>query len=259
MRPPFPGMDPWLEHPDIWPDVHNSLIAAIRDDIAPRVAPRYYVSLETRTYLVLPDEDEAVVMRPDPAITPLRPSSESVLPSAPKPTGVLELDVEIKTRRKERVHHWFLEVRGAGAKGRLVTIIEVLSPANKLHHHGREQYERKRERVLRSRTNLVEIDLLRAGVPLPLRRPVPPSDYRILISRQNDRPKARLLTFSVRQPIPVVSIPLLKEDPDVPLDLGAVLHGLYDRARFDPRLDYQGRPEPPLMESDTAWAQGFLG
>lgn len=255
-------MDPWLEHPDIWPDVHNRLIAAIADDLVPRVAPKYYVSLETRTYLVLPnDDDDDVVMRPDLAITPRRPASESAAPPAPTaaPAGVLELDVEIKTRRADRVPHWFLEVRGAGARGRLVTIIEVLSPANKLHHHGREQYERKRERVLRSRTSLVEIDLLRAGVPLPLRRPVPASDYRVLISRQSDRPKARLLTFSMRQAIPVVSIPLLPGDADVPLDLGAVLHGLYDRARFDLRLDYQGRPEPPLLESDTAWARGFLG
>ena len=26
MRPQFPGMDPWLERPDLWPDVHNGLI-----------------------------------------------------------------------------------------------------------------------------------------------------------------------------------------------------------------------------------------
>ncbi len=34
MRPQFPGMDPWLEHPDLWPDVHNSLITAIRDELS---------------------------------------------------------------------------------------------------------------------------------------------------------------------------------------------------------------------------------
>src|SRR5271165_3942085 len=50
MRPPFLGMDPWLEHPAIWPDVHNRLIAAIADELTPRVAPRYYLGLEQRIY-----------------------------------------------------------------------------------------------------------------------------------------------------------------------------------------------------------------
>ena len=52
MRPPFPGMDPWLEHPAIWPDVHNRLITAIADDLTPRLAPRYFVGIEQRVYLL---------------------------------------------------------------------------------------------------------------------------------------------------------------------------------------------------------------
>jgi hypothetical protein len=39
----FPGMDPYLEHPSLWPDVHNSLIIAVRDTLAAQLAPRYYV------------------------------------------------------------------------------------------------------------------------------------------------------------------------------------------------------------------------
>ena len=54
MRPPFPGMDPWLEHPAIWPDVHNRLITAIADDLAPRLAPKYFVGVEQRVYLWCP-------------------------------------------------------------------------------------------------------------------------------------------------------------------------------------------------------------
>ena len=45
-------MDPYLEHPSLWPDVHNSLIGALRDDLAQRIAPRYYIRLEEHTYLV---------------------------------------------------------------------------------------------------------------------------------------------------------------------------------------------------------------
>ncbi len=30
MPPPFPGMDPYLEHPDLWPDFHNNLASEIQ-------------------------------------------------------------------------------------------------------------------------------------------------------------------------------------------------------------------------------------
>ena len=55
MDTPFPGMDPYLEHPALWPDVHNRFIAAIADAAVPLVAPRYYVALERRGYLLKPD------------------------------------------------------------------------------------------------------------------------------------------------------------------------------------------------------------
>ena len=67
MRPPFPGMDPWLESPTLWPDVHNSLITSIRDVLAPRLRPRYFVGVESRTTL-LTGLDVDRVYQPDVAI-----------------------------------------------------------------------------------------------------------------------------------------------------------------------------------------------
>jgi hypothetical protein len=64
MPTPFPGMDPYLEHPVLWPDVHNGLIAELRNTLAPQLHPRYYVALEERTYLVEP-AGLAFVRRPD--------------------------------------------------------------------------------------------------------------------------------------------------------------------------------------------------
>lgn len=64
---PFPGMDPYLEHPALWTDVLNSLIAAIRDALSPAVAPDYYIGLERRAYLLKPD-DIVFVSRPDVAV-----------------------------------------------------------------------------------------------------------------------------------------------------------------------------------------------
>ena len=73
MSTPFPGMDPYLERASLWPNVHNSLIVALRDDLAPRLRPRYYVAVEERTVRLTP-EDLAFTVRPDVAVA--EPSSK---------------------------------------------------------------------------------------------------------------------------------------------------------------------------------------
>jgi hypothetical protein len=255
MRPPFPGMDPWLEHPALWPDVHNSLIAAIRDELVPKVAPKYFVGLEQHTYLCRPG-GTVFIGRPDIGIgrTPAIATAEGLIGSlSTAGVGVLELDVEVPV--KDLVKEWYLEIHET-ATGKVVTVIEVLSPTNKSRQEGRKQYLKKRNRILDTRTSLVEIDLLRAGKPMPIttRRPVK-SHYRILVSRGAARPRAKLYAFGVRQAMPVVPIPLLPKDAEPMLDLNSVSHALYERARFDLRLDYASPPVPPLEEDDAAWAQ----
>ena len=118
---------------------------------------------------------------------------------------------------------------------------------------------RKRKHIFKTRTSLVEIDLLRGGKPMPLSTHHPvESDYRILLSRGASRPRAKLYAFGVRQPIPAIPIPLVPKDPEPSLDLNAVLHGLYERARFDLVLDYARPSVPPLEEEDAAWARGIV-
>lgn len=247
MRSPFPGMDPYLEHPALWPDVHDSLIAAIRDALTPVLAPRYYIGLERRTYLLKPD-DIVFIGRPDIAVIPgVEAPQPSLLPLAM--TDVLEVDVPMN----DEVDENYLEVHEV-TTGKLVTILELLSPVNKLHPQGREDYERKRDMVFRSRTNLVEVDLLRAGAPLPVVGKQVRSDYRILVSRGARRPHAHLYAFSLRQPIPQVPLPLLPGDSEPLLDINTILHSLYERARFDLRLDYSQPPAPPLAKADAEWA-----
>lgn len=71
MPSPFPGMDPYLEHPARWPNVHNSLISAMRDALIQVLRPRYWVSLEERTYIAA-QAPGAFLGRPDMTITPAR-------------------------------------------------------------------------------------------------------------------------------------------------------------------------------------------
>ena len=85
-----------------------------------------------------------------------------------------------------------------------------------------------------------------------------PSDYRILVSRGNRRPNASLYTFCVRQSVPTFPLPLRRGDTEPVVDLGILLHELYDRAGYDLRLDYTVEPDPPLDGSDADWADELL-
>lgn len=257
MRPRFPGMDPWLEHPGLWPDLHNSLITSIRDDLAPRVAPRYFVGVEQHTFVTSAAGDIALI-RPDVLIGRSRSRGGMPRPGRPAAARVAAAVLDVQVPIEVEVEAWYLEVRAA-TTGRLVTVIEVLSPTNKAPGDGRKEYLRKRRRIFKTRTSLVEIDLLRDGRSMPLATAQEvESDYRILVSRGATRPEAKLYAFGVRDAIPTIPIPLLPKDPEPSLDLGAVLHALYDRARFDLRLDYTKPPVPPLDEADAAWARDIV-
>ena len=94
---------------------------------------------------------------------------------------------------------------------------------------------------------------------MPLVRKPPRSHYRILVSRGLRRPRAQLHGFSVRDSIPTFPLPLLKGDPEPEVKLGEVLHALYERARFDLRLDYTRPPVPPLDDEDAVWASELVG
>jgi hypothetical protein len=151
-----------------------------------------------------------------------------------------------------------LEIRHR-ASNALVTIIEVLSPTNKIRgSRGRASFMEKRRDTLASDVHWVEIDLLRAGEPSVPRPSLPSCDYRLLVSRAGDHLRGQYWPVSVRQPLPTFGIPLRGKDPDVPLDLNAVLRSAYDHGAYDLSIDYRQEPVPPLDDEDAAWADALL-
>ena len=46
MLSPFPGMNPFLEHPDVWHTFHFQMIAAMSDRLSAQVRPDYLVHVE---------------------------------------------------------------------------------------------------------------------------------------------------------------------------------------------------------------------
>lgn len=252
MQTPFPGMDPYLENSNMWPNVHNSLITALRDELTPRLRPRYYVSIEERTYWDNAG-DLLFAGRPDVSVTG-RIARETATPYVVAPRADI---VPVTLPIPDEITETYLEIRAVG-EDRVITVLEILSPTNKRRGRGREMYEEKRDLVLTSRTHLVEIDLLRAGEPMRMNQNGSRSHYRILISRSPKRPRADLYPFNVQQPIPDFDLPLQRGDAEPRVELDRILHELYDRAGYDLRINYKTDPEPPLEGDDAIWMNNLL-
>ena len=249
MPSPFPGMNPYLEHPAIWPDVHLSLIYLFREILAPQVSPHYVVRAEAQLYIhELPHDTGQLMGRGDVGI--------SHLPDFDDGTHVAVLTAPVwgtlPTVDVERVH--FLEIRDV-LNRQVVTVIELLSPSDK-KGQDREQYIAKRTRLQSAGVNFVEIDLLRGGTRPPVQG-LPLCDYYAMVSRPDDWPNVGLWPIHLRDRLPTISIPLRDRDRCVELDLQAALNRVYDAAYYEDDIS-RIEPEPPLSVQDAEWARQFV-
>jgi hypothetical protein len=241
MPSPFPGMDPYLEEPSLWPDVHTSLLVEVRTALNAILPERYGAFIDCYVWL----------HEPDAYIVACEPTAGEATVAIPAPAVVTLPAMQRQGQRYLRI----IDRRNR----RVVTVLELLSPSNKEAGLDRENYLTKRNEYLAAGTNLVEIDLLRWGQRLPLGEPNPaPADYYVLVSRAAEFPRAGIWPFSVRDPLPPILVPLNPEDQPVTLDLKACLDLVYDKARYDLELDYSVPPVPPLREPDAAWARQLL-
>ncbi|GIK56258.1 MAG: DUF4058 family protein [Chloroflexi bacterium] len=144
------------------------------------------------------------------------------------------------------------------AERRLVTVIEILSPVNKQGDGAREYVDRRHE-LLRTRTHLLEIDLLRRGGRIPLAGHYPTAPYYVYLSRFTNRPKTAVWAIQLRDKLPVVPVPLLPPDENVPLDLQTAVTACFNLVGYERLLSYQEPPPPPAFsEEDAAWIAAQL-
>jgi hypothetical protein len=242
-------MNPFLEQVDAWHDFHNAFCYLCKEALVPLVRPNYFVKLDEHVYLhELPADERRLLGRADVAVSHPRTQdrgegSRSALQAPAFGTIPLAVDMESQS---------YLEIRDRQDR-RLVAAIEVLSPSNKKSGSDREQFIAKRLEFLRSSVHYVEIDLLRGGPRLPL-KDVVLRDYYVMVRRMEEWPRVSVWTFSLRDRLPVVPIPLKAPDPDVHLDLQEVLDRVYDAGGYEDYI-YARTPEPPLSEEDTQWAR----
>lgn len=256
MPSPFPGMDPYIESRRIWSDFHIDLAAEIRANLNAQIQPGYYATAVTYvTYDVIEvAQSTSRAVSPDVSVwragldSP-RPGTAAVIdPPAAQSVALVEAPLRLAN----------VEVREAGTDT-LVTAIEILSPINKRPGRERQKYLRKRRELLRSEVHVMELDLLRGGERSPLETPLPPAPYYVTLARTDNRPYVDVWPIQLEARLPVLPMPLLAPDPDVPLNLGAVVQAVYERGGYATRIDYrQSIPPPPLEPEQQAWVEQLL-
>lgn len=251
MPSPFPGMDPYIES-WIWSDFHTNVIVAIRDQLNPRLPKRYIATTEIYVWRLENSEEERLLLGgPDVHVADLRPAPTGsaaatvVAPITTVLSGVV---------RKQR----YLKITDPEGR-RVVAVIEILSPSNKTSGNDGQAYRLKRDEYLANNISLIEIDLLRSGQRPPLGNPAPPiSDYYVLVHRGWEQDRLEIWPISLRDPLPLVPIPLDPDVPDALLELRACLDHVYDFGRYGEQLNYSRPPKPPLREPDATWARELL-
>ena len=258
---PFPGMNPYLERADIWPGVHLLVLAELQGYLAPRLQPDYVVTVGERVYVLAEpppsgNGNGSVNIRiPDVTVTAdaARAHSASAASNPRRSSAAVAVELPATELIRER----YLEVRRVNAREQVIAIIELLSPTNK--GDGRREYLSKRAEALSSHTHLVEIDLLRAGRPMPLAGSAPSSQYRILVANgRRNEPIADLYPFGIRQPMPDFVMPLDEGAESVSLNLNEIINDIYARRYYNLLVDYQTDPEPPLSDDDRIWLDLLL-
>jgi hypothetical protein len=249
-------MDPYLEQH--WGDVHHSIITYARDQLRPKLPRDLRARVEERVFVESSAGRERSLV-PDVRIFERgrgkSGSSASGSSLAVAEPLILEVD--------EPVTQGFIEILDAALGNRVITVIEVLSLANKLPGEGQDLYVRKQQELRQGQVSLVEIDLLRTGrrlLPVPVRRL--PSEYRtayqVWVRRGWQPLSVEIYRASLREPLPTIKIPLRQSDSDVLLDLQALIEQAYRNGSYEEDIDYHEDPEPPLGKSDARWAHALL-
>lgn len=254
MNTPFPGMDPYIERADLWPDFHDSLITSIRGLLQPLLRPRYVALTQERLYVVESDRP----IHPDVSI--LRSPRRKTRANSQQ--SVLEIDTPVVFDLwREEIRQPLIQILDPTGN-RVVTAIEVLSPDNKTAGEGRTSYLKKREEFWESGTSLVEIDLLRDG-----QRTVRVSKqqldelgrwhYLVAVTRHSPA-RQEIYPIPLKSRLPRIAIPLADDDPDVSLDLQAALTRCVDEGPYPELLHYHEAPPGKVAAPEKKWCDQLL-
>ena len=216
MASPFPGMDPYLEDEKRWPTFQPLLVHALYQMLLPGLMDRYRARVGEREYT----------------------SEEALFTSV------------VRQEHKEA----FIEVRQR-SDGRLITLLEAISPANKITCEGRRLYRCRRDEVKRMNANVVEIDLVLQGPSLiDCTKDVPPSwDYAVVVTRWTHPDRYEVYSATLPKRLPRFRVPLASDDRDTVLDLQAAVAKAFDQGGFCKTIDFTRDPATHLTDENRKW------
>jgi hypothetical protein len=250
-------MDPYLEGPRLWRDVHTRMISEIQEALNAQLGDRYVARIEERVYISDASDPGRRAIVPDVHVAYAAPVGTAQ--SSPAGDECAAGVIEVVELLDETVIEPYVEIVDAGSRA-VITVVEVLSPTNKIRSaRGRDEYVQKRQRVLTSPTNLIEIDLLRDGHPIFVGQALPRHDYTVTLSRVHaTRRRVFVWPILLRQRLPVIPVPLRPGEADASLDLQSVLAQSYLRGKYQLDIDYRAGPDVPLSLEDARWADEIL-
>jgi hypothetical protein len=215
MSSPLLGMDPYLEEEKRWPAFQPLAIHALYQMLLPGLVDRYRARVGEREYT----------------------SEEALFTSI------------IREDHKEA----FIEVRQR-SDGRLITLIEVISPANKITREGRRLYLSRRDEVRKMNANIVEIDLVLQGQTLiECAKDAPTWDYAVVVTRWTHPDRYEIYSATLPKRLPRFRVPLASDDRDTVLDLQAAVARAYDQGDFGKQIDYARDPATRLSDENRHW------
>ncbi|MBI1832417.1 MAG: DUF4058 family protein [Planctomycetes bacterium] len=216
MPSPFPGMDPYLEEEKRWPAFHALTVQALYQMLVPGLMDRYRARVGEREYT----------------------SEEALFTSV------------VRENHKES----FVEVRQR-SDGRLVTLVELISPANKITSEGRKHYLDRRDEVRKMNANVVEIDLVLQGqTVIDCAKDASPTwDYAVVVSRWTHPDRYEIYSATLPKRLPRFRVPLASDDRDTVLDLQAAVSRAFDQGDFFKQIDYARDPATRLSDENRKW------
>jgi hypothetical protein len=214
-------MDPYLENEAIWPVFHHQMVMCLYQILLPGLVDRYRARVVQRHYTT----EQALF------------------------TSVLRQDH----------HEDCIEIRQRN-DGRLVTLVDLVSPMNKTTPQGRTAYLEKRREGRSACANLVEIDLVLQGQPLLdySRDGLPEWDYAVTVTRSTQPERYEIYTATLQKRLPRFRLPLAADDRDTVLDLHTAFTRCFDQGGFAGKIDYARDPATVLSDEDRRWLDEVL-
>jgi len=214
-------MDPYLEEDKRWPAFQPLLVHALYQMLLPGLLDRYRARIGERQY-----------------------SSEQAL---------------FTSIMREEHKESFIELRQR-SDGRLITLIELISPANKITTEGRRVYLERRAEVKKMSAHLVEIDLVLQGPTLIeyAKEAAPPWDYAAVVTRWTHPDRCEIYSATLPKRLPRFRVPLASDDRDTVLDLQAAVARAYEQGDFRKAIDYARDPATNLSDENRLWLNDRL-